>query len=93
MACYELVFYTDMGHLLIRNQHQLPESIVSFAYLAIKQHIYKRVTDNAGIGCAFYVKKPDHPNVAKHKFNNCFVYLFLHDLDKLNLNKMVIVEE
>lgn len=97
---YRIVFYNDMGHLMIKSYNLFPEQIRNFAYEKIKNKI-NYATDNDNLGCQFYILKnnlnntwevclPEQTNslCEDYKFNNSIITLDYSQLDKFNPKTM-----
>ena len=54
MAEYNITVYNDMGHLLLSNWNSIPKHISDFVYAKAKIYLLN-ATDNANLGCAFYI--------------------------------------
>ena len=68
MTTYNITLYSDMGHLLTYSKEHniLPDHIYHFVYEKTSNYI-RYAIDNSGLGCRFYILKPNLKTVWEYK--------------------------
>jgi hypothetical protein len=69
MVNYNIIFHNDMGHLMIHNFERIPRHITDFAYSKSQQYLFC-ATDKEGLGCMFYILKPNMKKRWTYIYNN-----------------------
>lgn len=83
MKEYNIVYYNDMGHLMIENYNILPPFVKDFVYEIIKNKILY-ATDKKGLGCMFYILKPELLTEWTYNINDTKINVNYGKLDKFN---------
>lgn len=84
---YKVKFYNDMGHLMIENYDNMPQSIRDFAYEKAKQYL-NYATDTSGMGCRFYVLKRGLSDKWTYNYGRYSVEIDWSDCITFNTNTM-----
>ncbi len=87
MKEYNIIFYNNMGNLLINNYDNLPTFVTEFAYKIINNKIIY-ATDKQNLGCVFYILKPELLNKWSYNINNIKINIDYSKLDKFDFNNM-----
>lgn len=88
MKSYTIIFYNDMGHLMIHDFDNIPETIRNFAYKLVQNKI-DYATDNNNLGCRFYILKPVLNDKWSYNYNNVQINMDYSKLDKFDSSRMI----
>jgi hypothetical protein len=88
MEHYTIIFYNDMGHLMIRDFFNIPKTIRDFAYEVVRNKI-DYATDNNNLGCSFYILKPRLNDKWSYNYNNVQLTIDYSKLDKFDSSRMI----
>jgi hypothetical protein len=90
MEQYNIIFYNDMGHLMIEKLFDLPTNITTFAYNVIRNKI-NYATDKNNNGCRFYILKNGLNDKWSYIYNNVQINIDYSKLDKFYSNSMIYI--
>lgn len=88
MKSYTIIFYNDMGHLMIHDFDNIPETIRNFAYKLVQNKI-DYATDNNNLGCRFYILKHVLNDKWSYNYNNVQINMDYSKLDKFDSSRMI----
>lgn len=83
-------FYNDMGHLLIENEKNIPQEIISWAHQKIKNKI-NYATDKNNLGCRFYILRAGLDSKWTYNFQGKTIILDFSQLDKFDSKTMYYI--
>lgn len=87
MEYYTIIFYNDMGHLMVRDSCNIPKTITDFAYKVVQNKI-NYASDN-NLGCSFYILKPGLNDKWSYNYDNIQITIDYSKLDKFDSRRMI----
>jgi hypothetical protein len=90
MEKVNIIFYNDMGHLMVADFSNIPKHIRDFAYDKIQNKIVY-ATDAKTLGCRFYILKNGLHDKWVYNYDNIQITLNYSMLDKFDSNRMIYI--
>jgi len=90
MEKIEIIFFNDMGHLMMFNYSNIPKNIRDFAYNKIQNKIVC-ATDTKNLGTRFYILKNGLNDKWVYNYDNIQITLDYSRLNKFDSSTMIYI--